>query len=114
MATLTNAGVTFGSNVQNDVALGYSGQSWNNVSGSRSFGTTYTNSTSNPILVMCAANVNVNRGYIYVTIGGTNYTSAWQLFSNSLPVVFMVQPGATYQVSGNIALPTAPNWSELR
>ncbi len=114
MATLTNAGITFGSNVQNDVALGYSGQSWNVLNGSRSLGTTYTNSTSNPIFVLIAANVTVNRGYIYVTINGTNYTSGWQLFSNAIPVAFMVQPGATYQVSGNIALPTSPSWSELR
>jgi hypothetical protein len=89
-------------------------QTWQNVTGSRTLGTTYTNSTGKPIMVMTTGYQVASLGptsFIVdgVTIGftdaaGTNDVGNWTTSS------FIVPNGSTYRVTGN----TPDVWAELR
>jgi hypothetical protein len=89
------------------------GQTWQNVTASRAFGTTYTNSTGKPIEVVIAfaypgagAAGQFTVGGVLITFGQVN--SAYiQLASGSA----IVPPGATYVFSTNT---TINQWLELR
>lgn len=82
------------------------GQTLQNVTSSRSSGTTYTNSTSSPILVM-----------VTLSGGGTNYTIGGVTMSGgqtgstgyTWTLTFVVPAGFTYSVGGSIT-----SWAELR
>lgn len=82
------------------------GQTLQNVTSSRSSGTTYTNSTSSPILVM-----------VTLSGGGTNYTIGGVTMSGgqtgstgyTWTLTFVVPAGFTYSVGGSIS-----SWAELR
>jgi hypothetical protein len=79
------------------------GQSWQNVTGSRSTDTTYTNSTTKPIFVI--AQVGAQTNGIYVYINGTFLIRHWYDVNGGAGQVgystaeFMVGPGDTYYVS---------------
>jgi hypothetical protein len=97
-----------------DSGFGYSPQAWTDVSGSRAWNVTYTNSTGKPILVYFTA-------IWYVVLGGFLYTVAFLIngapFSNIVelyndtypgdsgaaavytPGPFIVPPGATYGIT---------------
>lgn len=65
-------GVTFNdSSVQSAAGIGY-GQTWQNVTGSRVSGTTYTNSTGKPIMVMAISAQGAYPG-ISLYIAGTAF-----------------------------------------
>jgi len=89
------------------------GQTWQNVTASRAFGTTYTNSTGKPIEVVIAfafpgagAAGQFTVGGVLITFGQVN--SAYiQLASGSA----IVPPGATYVFGTNT---TINQWLELR
>lgn len=93
-------------------SLGY-GQTWQNVTGSRTTATTYYNTTGKPIIVtITAANYGFNCIVNGVTIqivsgfggaGGMNYSGD-----------FVVQPGQSYSVTNNTGSPTYASWFELR
>ena len=93
--------------------LGFGGTSWNNVTGSRSLNTTYTNSNAYPIqvIISCSegnsissSSVSVNGVTIFST-SGSSVTTLFPLFS------FNVPPGQTYSTSTtNLSL---VNWVEL-
>jgi hypothetical protein len=95
------------------VMLGNSSQTWTNVTASRAFGTTYTNSTGAPIMVVIAfafpgagAAGQFTVGGVLITFGQVN--SAYiQLASGSA----IVPPGATYIFGTNT---TINQWLELR
>lgn len=90
------------------------GQTWQNVTASRAYGTTYTNSTGRPILVALsvtpagAGSQNVTcfvSGVNIMTIATTNGSAA----GNG---TFIVPAGATYSLTATNS--TLVNWSELR
>jgi hypothetical protein len=102
----------------NQEAFGVGGQTWQNVTGSRSLGIAYTNSTGRPIEVsVSSANAGPgNGGAIVAIVGGVqvaqddNYNINYQNH-----VCFIVPPGAIYQVNNNGTTNQTLNlWSECR
>jgi hypothetical protein len=89
------------------VSLGV-GQTWTDVSSSRTSGTTYTNSTGKPIMV--AINGNMLSG-INITVGGVTICT-YSAINNSFNYQFVVPIGATYSFTGNLS--STSSWIELR
>jgi hypothetical protein len=96
------------------------GQTWTNVSGSRAFGTSYTNSTGKPIVVAIVASQTPGGAYLGATVDGvgpipmgTGY-SAGGTYTTSGTVVIPV--GATYSVTPQVTAGTTTlsAWYELR
>ena len=109
---MSQAAVT---NAINSSSIGV-GQTWQNVTASRAFATTYTNTTGRPITV----NVGTVRrpditATMTATVGGVSFdvdfTSSGA--QNRLIGVFIVPSGATYQVSTDQAF-SLQQWMELR
>ena len=89
------------------------GQTWVDVTSSRSFGTTYTNSTGKPIMVSTTSYSTYNpsaAGYVggvLVAYSSPNTNGGNNAYAG---VTFIVPAGATYYVNGN----NMQFWSELR
>lgn len=104
--SLADAGVTSAKAETLMQPLGV-GQTWTDVSGSRAFATTYTNSTGRPITV---AITTVSTGGAYLVVNGvsTQRTGATATYT----VVSAVVPsGGTYSLGSGGSI-TA--WTELR
>lgn len=86
------------------------GQTWQNVLGSRSAGTTFTNTTGKPIMInISRAGPNYAQTTIYVDGNAAAFAYVDQYGGNeSLSAI--VPNGATYRVDG----PTPSRWYELR
>jgi hypothetical protein len=93
--------------------LGLGGEVYNDVTGSRAFGTTYTNSYSYPIQVSAYTNLTNGTPYCQAFVNGSR-VAWWQWQFNGTGaiggVIFIVPPGATYKIDGNGSLQT---WFEL-
>jgi hypothetical protein len=88
------------------------GQTWQSFTGSRSSGTTYTNSTGNPIAVGVGTTFSPN-ARIGATVGGVQVTSFGVATSGGDVFTFIIVPnGATYVVT--IQNAGLGFWSELR
>lgn len=94
-----------------DASLGY-GQTYQNVSGSRALGTTYTNSTGRPIWVVVAWTATGNGSYTAYVDGNLAYYTTQDLYPRA-NVDFIVPPGSTYYVSSSAGQGFA-YWLELR
>jgi hypothetical protein len=93
-------------------ALGV-GQTWQNVTGSRALGTTYTNSTGRPISVNIVASRSNAAGTLGITVAGVS-TGDLAIAQAVQGFVSAVVPnGATYLISGS-TLTTINAWVELR
>lgn len=92
-------------------SLGY-GQTWQNVGGSRSTGTTYYNTTGKPIVVSVIMNINVSVS-AKLTVGGVDMSQVNNngSGSNTQTICGVVPPGQSYVVTstGTVSL-----WLELR
>jgi hypothetical protein len=101
------SGITFPStSVQGDASIGY-GQTWQDVTASRSLSTTYTNSTGKPIMV---AFITSSGTSAVITIAGVSITQGGA-YSSAYGTMFVIVPnGATY----SIAAGNKQQWSELR
>ena len=93
------------------------GQSWTNVGGSRSSGTTYTNSTGRAIQLMVATDNTGNTNYgsggsAKFFINGNNVGEAFCSNAANVGGLFqaIIPPSSTYQVSASIIR----SWWELR
>jgi len=99
--------------VQN-MGLGLS-QTWTDVTASRAFSTTYTNTTGKPIQVAIQCTTSGIGGGVFLVVGGQSlpygffYSGAIQGFSTSA----IVPPGATY-VAGAYGSSSLSTWFELR
>ena len=103
----TDNALSFKANTTDLKEIG-AGQTWQNVSSSRSVNTIYTNTTGKPIavIIMCVATSGNPSVYINDTIVvGTTQTG---VIAN---ISFLVPNNSTYKVSSNT---TVYNWSELR
>jgi hypothetical protein len=97
-------------------SLGF-GQTWQNVSASRAFGTTYYNPTNRPILVslgvadsiVATFNLTVN-GVVASSASINNYADGAQI----LPLTAIVPPGGSYIVTASAGTGTINTWAELR
>ena len=95
-----------------NVGLGFGGTQWNNVTGSRSFNTTYTNSKSYPIAVSATATCSVTSTIQAYVNGMLIAWYQWQFNGcGSYGGTFIiVPPGATYQLNSGQGV---YNWVEL-
>lgn len=93
------------------------GQTWQNVTASRAFGTQYTNSTGKPIFISVYGYGAPNHGQIEmyvdsVLIGRQGVTSVAS--AGMHPTLSAIVPnGSTYQVN-NVLGASLQNWAELR
>lgn len=93
--------------------LGSSMQSWQNMNGSRSVGTTYTNSTGRPIFVATSVSTGPNTGIgIYVNGNEIGQCSNQGTATSTFFLSFIVLSNETYLVSATSG--SATEWWELR
>ena len=91
--------------VQN-IAFGR-GQSWQDVTSSRAFGTSYSNSTDKAIMVY----VGINSGGATPTVDGIAFPTTSSANNNTQTTLsFIVPPGISYSISGS----GLNKWIELR
>ena len=88
--------------------LGLGGETWNDVSASRSLNTTYTNSNSYPIMVSTsqANTTGNNQGYV----GSLVVTQGFSGSAANCTLTWIVPPGATYKLAGSVPIVL---WTEL-
>lgn len=89
-------------------------QTWQNVTGSRASGVTYTNTTGRPISVMISVETVTGSETATIVVGGVILYSgdAGIAAMTGLLGSFIVPPGATYLVS--VVSSTITRWVELR
>jgi len=95
------------------------GQTWQNLTGSRAIGTTYTNNTGKPIMVSVSANTSVAASLtlsriVNGTAIGFSTTSLTTVGSSCDAGTWIVPDGATYACNIFAGTPSLQRWSELR
>jgi hypothetical protein len=100
-------------------SIGY-GQTWQLVTGSRAFGTTYYNTTGKPIQISVTGQgtVNASSTQISVTVNGVQAGYSGTVLGAGGAVLgtyisVIVPPGASYVVT-NVSQASLAHWSELR
>jgi hypothetical protein len=115
--TASNGGVTSVNGSTGAVTVSSIGisQSWQNPS--RALNTSYTNSTGRSIMVSCSALSQSAANPVSAIVNGVTILNSWTIdccgvpqFSY-FPLSFVVPPGASYQVNGNLGFSV---WAELR
>ena len=91
------------------------GQTWQDVTGSRVLGTTYTNTTGRPISISGYATTG-NYGRISITVGGVVIQRIEAATTNTPSMLFsaVIPMGATYAVTVTSGSATLAIWTELR
>lgn len=93
------------------------GQTWQNMTGSRVPGTTYTNTTGMPIFINVFMQSSAAVSTHLVTINGAspaiNGGSAETATRNATTNI-LIPAGATYSVTVNVGTPTITQWYEYR
>jgi hypothetical protein len=98
------------------------GQTWQNMTSSRAMGTTYTNSTGKPILVVITFDgsgpgarhdiyvdsVNISKSYATDYFTGSSATTHYQMGT------FIVPNGSTYSDNTGNGSPSILQWFEMR
>ena len=112
--TLTLQATTGTVALQSD-GLGFS-QTYQDVTASRTIGTTYTNSTGKPIFVSWYGTNSALSGVAYGQVGGVTIARSTGVASSAgaIALTFIVPPSATYTVAQGTAVSTTTNWFELR
>jgi len=119
---LTSNGTAWVSQVNSGSGLGV-GQTWTNVSSSRSIGvsgaagTTYTNNTGKPIYLSVYPQLFNGSTYIDLYVGGVLVARSTQTQSTANQYAFVtaiVPDGSSYYASTNSTSVTITNWYELR
>lgn len=95
-----------------DVTIG-AGQTWQNVTLSRSAGTGYQNATGKPIMVCIQFNAGI-ADPIQVSTNGSSWVTIFNGSSAdaALPYSFIVPAGHYYRINGTVA--SLESWAELR
>lgn len=97
-------------------SLGLS-QTWQNVTGSRSAGVTYTNTTGKPIQVGVAVTAGSANNIFSATVGGVVAIKTQTVVSSAgylAPLVFIVPNGISYTVTQSGSTGSVSSWAELR
>lgn len=89
------------------------GQTWQDVSASRTSGTTYTNSTGKPIMVMLGATAVSGTPNLTVTVGGVQIINFGFPYGTSNPASFIVPNNTTYVCTFGTGTGIG-KWVELR
>lgn len=98
-------------------SLGGAGQAYQNVTGSRTIGTTYTNSTGRPIFIAATGTHSGANAVVGLLINGVfmNYSSSTPSAGGGWSCGFPVPPGATYTIAlATAGTPVITWWAELR
>lgn len=94
--------------------LGLNGETWRDMTGSRAFGTTYTNNNSYPISVSASTSASGPSPYAAAYVGSVRVSYFLWQFNGSGAIggcsPFIVPPGATYRIDANAGL---AYWAEL-
>lgn len=112
---LKSNGTTWTSAAPTVVAgLGLNGETWHDVTGSRGFGSTYTNNYSYPIMVSASTTNSGPSPYCAAYVGSVRVSYFLWQFNGSGATggtgPFIVPPGATYRIDANAGL---SYWAEL-
>jgi hypothetical protein len=107
---LTSNGTTWQSVAAPSSGIGY-GQTWQDVTGSRALGTTYTNSTGKPIFVSILVTFS-NGSSATLVVNGVTASIANNFAGGGDSAEAIIPPAATYSISGPYA--SLASWSELR
>lgn len=95
-------------------SMGY-GQTWQNVVGSRSLGTTYYNTTGRPITVIVGGFNSSSSNSIQPVVGGVTLPMSQNATAGFRSVTqFIVPPSQSYVVNNIAASATLDSWVELR
>ena len=94
--------------------LGYD-QSWTDVSGSRTFGVTYTNTTGKPIQILVSGSTSGSGGGVALTVNGVALPGqfAYSPSVTTISASVIVPVGATYS-AGAYGSTSYAGWHELR
>lgn len=102
------------------LGLGMTGETWHDVTSSRAFATTYTNSNSYPIMIAVSASQSGSSGNHQLNVYVSGITVAQQTIyaaGNSGPSItgIIVPPGQTYyaDTTGSNATTNLSIWTEL-
>ncbi|HFT8653749.1 TPA: phage tail protein [Pseudomonas aeruginosa] len=96
------------------VVLGL-GQTWQDVTASRAWATTYTNTTGRPIMISVTARDPVAGNlYIGLRVNGLKVAEQYHSASSQASVSAVIPPGATYMVERADTNDTITGWLELR
>lgn len=107
-------GVKFTSlTTQTDAATGY-GQTWQDVKASRVAGTTYTNATTKPIMVIVSLYGGGAAGSEVVVNGVNIWDGNSGLLGGGYSCTFLVPPSGTYVLNHTSGTPAISSWAELR
>lgn len=92
-------------------SFGY-GQTWQDVTGARSLGTTYYNTTGRPISI-CVGTNSVNSSSANIYVGGVRVAYRWggDSFAPEITLTATIPVGAAYYVTATTSL---TRWVELR
>lgn len=116
-AAIVSTGVTFNSGTtQPDAAIGY-GQTWQDLTGSRVAGTTYTNTTTKPIMVALGLQSSINSNVALFVVGGVTVCHGQvNTPGGNYPVCMsaIVPPGSTYVLNITAGGFGILSWAELR
>ena len=112
------SGITYPSGtLEGDASIGY-GQTWQNVLSSRTYNTTYTNTTGKPIMVaVCTGNNgqtgNPSMSLVVggITTGGQSQDSSSYAISSQSAIV---PNGVTYRLTTGNGSMSLNYWAELR
>jgi hypothetical protein len=107
---LTSNGTTWTSAAATGIGVG---QTWQNVTGSRSAGTTYTNSTGNPIMISISISGPASTSINSLTVGGVlvGYVSGDDNLNPRQTISSIVPNGSNYVFSTGCPI---ISWAELR
>lgn len=88
-------------------------QTWQDVTSSRSIGSTYTNSTSKPIEVKVSTSYHSDISNMSIFVGGVNIQNIQQDADGTVNIwaSFTVPPNTTYRITSNKSILL---WTELR
>jgi hypothetical protein len=91
-------------------------QTWQDVTGSRAMGTTYTNSTGKPIQICInmAISLTSQSGTATLTISSTVISIYTSQYSNKQATNHIIPNGGTYSIAQSGGSMTIERWMELR
>lgn len=91
------------------------GQTWQDVTASRAWATTYTNTTGRPIMVsITARDPSAGNLYIGLRVNGVKLAEQYHSANSQAQVAAIIPPGATYMVERADTNDTITGWLELR
>jgi hypothetical protein len=97
--------------LRDGTSLGW-GQSWSDMSGSRTASTSYQNTTGRSIMVSIAANVSSNRN-AQLSHDGSTWVNVGLFHSSAVTsAIFVVPDGHYYRINGSVI--SIFTWAELR